>query len=266
MRLPAVVKLGTLICISMLLVACSRTPKGIIPDQKMKQILVDMQLAEALIQTEPSAYPTYEERRALYRTIFNKHNVTEAAYDSSMIWYGKHLEQYMRIFESALTDIKRQIDLIGDIKPDAAPASNADSLDIWMQHTYCVFSSRSQVNRMILFDLQPDEAYSSGSTFVLGLEVWGMTTHADNVLEARLYAAQDDTTLFARSNVTHDGYHTLQLKTLAVKQVKRVYGYLRLSVSDSAFHKIYVDRINLMKYRYGSSALAQADSLVVAEQ
>ncbi|MDR2470124.1 MAG: DUF4296 domain-containing protein [Tannerella sp.] len=248
----------------MALVACNRTPKGIIPDQKMKQILVDIQLAEAMIQTEPSVYPTYEERRALYRTIFDKHHVTEAAYDSSMIWYGKHLEQYMRIFESALVDIKRQIEIIGDIKPDAAPASNADSLDIWMQHKYYVFSPRSHVNRIIIFDLQPDEAYSSGSTFVLGLEVWGMAAHAGDVLEARLCAAQDDTTLFVRSAVAHDGYHSLQLKTLAVKQVKRVYGYLRLNVSDTTFHKIYVDRLNLMKYRYGSSALAPTDSLTIA--
>jgi hypothetical protein len=258
--LHACIRWGTVFFFTAVLSACSRTPDGILPEKKMQQVMVDMQLAEAMIYMEPHTYATPVERRALYQAVFGKHQLTEAEYDSSMIWYGKHLERYMRIYNLALADIKAQMDAIGDIRPDVAPTSNADSLDIWIFRKYHEFSPHSLSNRVI-FDLQPDEPYSSGSVFVLKWRVWGLAPGMKEPVEAHLRAYQGDTTLTAKSTVSRDGTHEIYLKTIPTKRVNRVYGYIRLSTADTAFHKIYLDDFSLMKYRYGSPAIAERDSI-----
>ncbi|MDR1336057.1 MAG: DUF4296 domain-containing protein [Tannerella sp.] len=256
----ACIRRGAVFFFAVVLSACSRTPGGVIPEKKMQRVMVDIQLAEAMIHMEPNTYATPIERRALYRTVFRKHQLTEAEYDSSMIWYGKHLDRYMRIYNLALADIKAQMDAIGDIRPDVAPTSNADSLDIWIFRKYYTFSPHSLSNRVI-FDLQPDEPYSSGSVFVLGWQVWGLAPGMKEPVEVHLKASQGDTTLTVKSAVSRDGMHEIYLKTIPTKRVNRVYGYIRLNTADTAFHKIYLDDFSLMKYRYGSPAIADMDSI-----
>ncbi|MDR2764573.1 MAG: DUF4296 domain-containing protein [Tannerella sp.] len=251
---------GAVFMVAVILFACGRTPDGIIPEKKMQKVTIDMQLAEAMINMDPASYPTSAERRTLYQTVFRKHQLTEAEYDSSMIWYGKHLDQYMRICNLALADIKAQMDAVGDIKPDIAPTSNADSLDIWIFRKYYEFSPLSLSNRVI-FDLQPDEPYSSGSAFVLRWQVWGLTPNMKKPVEAHLKAYQGDTAVTVKSTVGRDGPHEIYLKTIPAKRVNRVYGYIRLNTADTAFHKIYLDDFSLMKYRYGSPAIAALDSI-----
>ncbi|MDR2138585.1 MAG: DUF4296 domain-containing protein [Tannerella sp.] len=247
---------GSLFFVALLLPACSRTPDGIIPEKKMQEVMVDMQLAEAMISMDAATYPTHAERRALYRSVFGKHQLTEAEYDSSMIWYGKHLDRYMRIYNLALADIRAQIDAIGDIRPEIAPAANGDSLDIWIFRKYYAFSPHSPSSRVI-FDLRPETPYSSGSVFVLRWQVWGLTPDMKEPVEAHLRAFQGDTTLILKSTVGRNGLHEMYLKTLPAKQVNRVYGYIRLNTPDTTFHKIYLDDFSLMKYRYGSPATTE---------
>jgi hypothetical protein len=252
-------KYGAILFLAAVFAACSRTPKGIIPEKKMQKVLVDMQLAEAMINADPATYREQADKRALYQAVFDKHRLTAAAYDSSMVWYGKHLEQYLRIYDLALADIKHQISDIGDIKPDAASVSNVDSLDIWIFRKYYEFAPRSLSNRVI-FDFHPEEAYSSGSVFVFGFQVWGITPSMSAPLEVRLSAFQGDTTLFAGNTLAKDGYHEIILKTLPTKKIQRVHGYIRLNTPDTTFHKLYLDDFSLMKYRYGSPAVTAPDS------
>ncbi|MDR1675652.1 MAG: DUF4296 domain-containing protein [Tannerella sp.] len=261
--LDTCIRWGAVCFVATVLAACSRTPDGIIPEKKMQRVMVDIQLAEAMIHMEPNTYPTYAERRALYRTVFRKHQLTEAEYDSSMIWYGKHLDRYMRIYNLALADLKVQMDAIGDVKPDIVPTSNADSLDLWIFRKYYEFSPLSLSNRVI-FDLRPDDPYSSGSAFVLAWQVWGLTPDMKEPIEAYLKAHQGDTILTVKSIVGRDGPHEMYLKTIPTKRVNRVYGYIRLHTADTAFHKIYLDGFSLMKYRYGSPAIAAMDSIRAA--
>lgn len=228
----------------------------------MRKVLVDMQLAEAMIYMEPSAYRSTG-KNALYQSVFDKYQLTEAEYDSSLIWYGKHLDQYMRIYNLALADVKQQIAAIGDIKPAMAPSSNVDSLDIWIFRKYYEFYPHALSNT-IIFDLQPDDLYSSGSAFVLSMQVWGITPDMQDPVEAHLKACQDDTTLVVKRTIRQDGYHEILLKTIPTKKVQRVYGYIRLHTDGALFHKIYLDDFSLMKYKYGSPAIERNDSLAAA--
>lgn len=240
-----------------LFATCSRTPKGVVSEKKMRYILVDMHLAEAMINTNPQDYRTNEAKKELYQTVFEKYNLTEAQYDSSLIWYGKNLDLYMRIYNLALADVKKQVEAMGDVKPEAV-SSNQDSVDIWMYRKYYEFSPHALSNT-ILFDFKPAQEYASGSAFILGFQVWGLTPQMKTPIELHFRAAQSDTTIMVKKTIHTNGYHELLLETLPTKKVKRVYGYIRLNDRKLSvpYHKIYLDDIRLTRFNYGSAYIEQ---------
>ncbi|MDR1602449.1 MAG: DUF4296 domain-containing protein [Tannerella sp.] len=238
----------------LMFMACSRVPEGIIPEKKMKDVLVDMQIAEEMINTDPYVFRGNEEKNTLYRSVFRKYGVTEAEYDSSLVWYGKHLDAYMRISKSALAEVQKRIDALGDAVPEPVPESNRDSLDIWIFRRHYELSPR-MLEHMIAFDIEPGAAYSPGSAFVLGLNVWGITPQMTKPVEIRLHTVSDDTTYTVSRTVRENGYYEMMLKVNPVKRTQRVYGHIRLDGKAGVCRKIYLDQLQLTKYRYGSPAL-----------
>ena len=246
--------LGFLFLIILFVTACSRVPKGIIPERKMQQIVTDMHLVEAIINSDPSAYSTNEEKKALYQSVFDKHRVTEAKYDSSLIWYGKNLDVYMQVYNMALAEVNQKIEQIGPIEPDRVYIPNQDSVDIWSIGRYHEFTPTSLSNTVI-FNFREREEYSSGSIFVLGLHIWGLAAGLLSSIEVHLHAEQRDTTIVLKNTILNDGYSETILRSIPTQRVSQVYGYIRFNGSTLPYYKIYVDELCMMKYLYGSEAI-----------
>jgi hypothetical protein len=231
----------------------------------MRAVLYDMQIAEALVEINNESYKTSDERQAVYDAVFAKHNIVQAEYDSSLMWYGEHMDLYMRIYRMTLKNVEESLALIGDIKPNplSGDVSAIDSVDVWIYSRHHTFRPEQGTLHMLTFDIAPQKPYSSGSSYVFGFSVWGVSPDLKQKPEIWLSAIQADTMITVRNEITGDGYYETVLKTVATKQVKRVYGYIMVNDTTSSFHRIYIDKINLMKYNYGSKALTapQTDSI-----
>ncbi|MCC8172480.1 MAG: DUF4296 domain-containing protein [Parabacteroides sp.] len=231
--------------------ACSKAPSGILSERKMKDVLVDMQLAEAVIGTNYKEYADAGKKEALFRSVFKKHGITQAEYDSSLVWYGRNLDVYMKVYDVVLAELNQRKKELGDIQPDASPSSNQDSVNVWNRFSYLTFLSDAPYNG-VYFDFVPAGGYPAGSAFVLSFDVWGLHRGMTVAPEVRLSLEQPDTTVTEMRYITHDGLSELAVRGKATEKVKRVYGYIRLQKSDDVFYKVYIDRIRLIKYNYGT--------------
>lgn len=243
-----------------LLVSCSKVPGGILTEKEMKAVMVDMQLAEAMISTDYKKYSDDAEKEALYQSVFRKHKIDQAVYDSSLVWYGRNLDVYMQVYDLVLAELNVRQKALGDVQANAAPVSKLDSVDIWPRLTYLTFEPKALFNGVTI-NIKPESNYPSGSTFVLGMRVWGLNDAMKNHPEIRLSANQGDTIITVNDKVLRDGYHETILRTLPTKQVRSVYGFIRLNGKDdsTSYFKVYVDSLNLMRYNYGR--LPAADSI-----
>lgn len=232
-----------------LLSACSRVPDGILSEKEMQRVMTDMLIAESMVNVDYNNYKTDSLKMALYESVFRKHSITQAVYDSSLVWYGRNLDTYMKVYDRVLADLNNRITDLGDVQADAT-SSSGDSVDIWSRRPYLTLSPRSVFNG-VTFDIRPEVSYASGSTFVLGMNVWGLDSRARYMPEIRLSADQGDTTIIVNDKITRDGYHETVLKTLPTKKVKRVFGYIRMDSKDTTYYKVYIDSLSLMKYNYG---------------
>jgi hypothetical protein len=250
-------------------VSCSRVPSHIIPEKKMRAALGDMQIAEAIIETNYESYKTSRDRQALYDAVFAKHRISQAEYDSSLVWYGENMELYMRIYRLVVKDISERIAAMGDIKPNplSGDVSAKDSIDIWICNRSFTFRPEQAFNALT-FDIEPQKPYSSGSSYVFGMSVWGVSPTLKHKPEIRISAVHADTVISVSREIDGDGYCAAVLRTVATKQVKRVYGAVVINDADASYHRIYIDDIRLMKYNYGSKALTapQTDTIPPQQQ
>ena len=243
---------GVALMLVSLLFSCSKVPDGILSEKEMKAVLIDMQLAEAMINTDYKTYKDDADKEALYQAVFRKHKIEQAVYDSSLVWYGRNLDVYMQVYDLVLAELNERQKALGDVQANAAPVSKQDSVDIWPRLTYLTFEPNALFNGVTI-DIKPETNYPSGSTFVLGMRVWGLNDGMKNRPEIRLSANQGDTIITVNDKIAEDGYHETILRTLPTKQVKEVYGFIRLDGKDdsTSYFKVYVDSLNLMRYNYG---------------
>ncbi|MDH6313573.1 hypothetical protein M2137_002363 [Parabacteroides sp. PFB2-10] len=232
--------------------ACSKAPSGILSEKEMQRVQTDMMIADALTNINYKDFSNDTAKIALYESVFRKHKITQAVYDSSLVWYGKNLDIYMKMYDRMLADVNRRIRDLGDIQADAAPTSNRDSVNIWPRRSFMVFQPKALFNG-VTFDIKPEQNYASGSSFVLGMRVWGMPDDMRSHPELRISVVQRDTILTEQATIEKDGYYELALSSMPTRQVQRVYGYVWLNNNDSAYHKIYIDGLKLTRYNYGTT-------------
>jgi hypothetical protein len=222
--------------------------------------MYDMLLAEAMVEIVNKDYRTAYERQTVYDAVFAKHEITQAQYDSALIWYGQNMDLYYRINTLVLKDIDENIDALGDIKPNplSGDISAKDSIDIWVYERSFAFEPQKLFNTLA-FNIEPERPYSAGSSYVLGFTVWGVRPDLKHKPKISLNAVQSDTTVSVSREITGDGYYELIVRTVAAKEVKRLYGYVTLNNADIAYHRIYIDDIHLLKYNHGSKSLTAPD-------
>jgi hypothetical protein len=244
-----------MVCVA---VSCSRVPKDVLPEKKMRKVLYDMQIAEAMVETDYNHYRTNEEKQQLYDAVFAKHRITQPEYDSSLVWYGENMDLYMRIYKLVLKDIEKNIAAMGDIKQDplSGEMSTKDSLDIWIQKDAFAFKPENMYARSV-FDIKPTIPYTQGSRYVFAFDVWGLSPSMRYKPRVKLSVVQGDTIVTVNKEITEDGHFEAVLKTIEARPVNRIFGYIFINHAEKYRH-IYLDDIQLMKYNKS----LEADSIV----
>lgn len=241
------------LCLGMffLTIACSKAPKGILSEKEMQRVQADMMMADAIVGVNGNEYANDTAKLALYESVFRKHKITREKYDSSLVWYGKNLDIYMKVYERIIADLSMKIHDLGDVQTVAVSSSQRDSVEIWPRRSYLTLSPQS-VFSGVTFDITPDAVYPSGSTFVLGMRVWGLREGTKLCPEIRVSAEQRDTVIRMENKITEDGYYQTILRTMPTRQVRKIYGYIWMNNTDSTYNKIYIDNITLTRYNYGT--------------
>ena len=232
--------------------ACNPVPSDILSQNEMRVVLTDMQIADCIIYGDRDEYKDHAKRLALYESVFRKHNITQAKYDSSLNWYAKNLDIYMRVYNLVSKDVDKRIADLGDVEKIELSAQKNDSINIWSRRNHLTFSPTENFNGTT-FNINPKESYPSGSSFTLGMKIWGIQPNMKNKPEIRICADQGDTTIIVNDKISKDGYFQTTLQSIATKRVKRFYGFIRLDNKDMDYHKIYTDSISLIRYNYKST-------------
>lgn len=102
-----------LILTPLLLNSCShermKARKGIIPEDKMAELLIDTHLADAILFVDISQTDIKRDRTLYYYpSILEKYGITKAQMDSSVAWYVRNPDAYARIYDQVIKDLEKR--------------------------------------------------------------------------------------------------------------------------------------------------------------
>jgi len=94
-----------LIAITMLLTACDRRPNGVLNQKQMTNVLTEMHKTDASLNESGLTYKHYSDKAPYYKFIFKKYGITQARFDSSLVWYSKNPRIFGNIYTNVLANL-----------------------------------------------------------------------------------------------------------------------------------------------------------------
>lgn len=250
------------------LMACSLTsckvkrPDTVLSDDKMEAVLYDYHIAKAMGEQVP-----YNEsyKRILYvESVYKKHGITEAQFDTSMVWFARHPEALRDIYEKVNQRLKTEKEKIDDLiaKRDHKPKMSkpGDSIDVWAwQRTYRL--TGMPLNSRIWFTLPSDTNFYDRDTLR-----WSMRfgrEHGAPLLDDTLYALvmslqvlyEGDSMRYDMQRIRKPGEYVLSVWADSLGKIKEVDGFVYYSRPQASSGGVWlIDGVKLMRYH------AQGDS------
>lgn len=252
-----------------LLAACSGDRKAsVLPASKLEAVLYDYHMAQVIVNDLPS---NQRYKKDLYFSyVYDKHGVTEAQIDSSLVYYARYPEGLSEIYANLSkrieADIKRLESEDKPIRAREAVAVVGDSVDLWYDARIVQLTSSPMDNSRYTFTIPTDTNFKAGDRLAwsgkaLFLQVGADTLHRYLHLDLKVRYMNDsiasaDTTLYA------SGEFAITVTDTAV--VKSITGTAYLK-SRNASERLLMVEPSLTRLR-GRNVSLVVDSALILQQ
>lgn len=245
--------------------ACQvKRPDTVIPDAKMENVLYDFHIAKAMGEEVP-----YSEsyKRVLYiESVYRKHGITKADFDTSMVWYARHPDALTKVYEKVNARLKAERDGINhlialrDNKPkESLPG---DSVDVWIGRRIYHLSGAPLGNKLT-FTLPSDTNFKDRDTLRWTVRFRFLNGTPDSLhaplMAMQVFYAKD--TLNGMLKVKRSGTETVSLFADTLGEIKEIRGFIYYP-AQKPVQDVLADRISLMRYHATDTLFdAKKDSL-----
>ena len=84
------------------ILACGCRPRGVLSSRQMRRVMIDLHKTDALLQVcgLHTEHDSIED--AAYASVLERHGITQAQFDSSLVWYTNHPQLFDKIYPKVL--------------------------------------------------------------------------------------------------------------------------------------------------------------------
>lgn len=223
------------------LMACKSTPDYVIAPDDMASLLADMYTAESIVEINRTTFMTDSMKKVMKQSVYARHGVTAEQVDTSFVWYGHHIEDYIKVHDRVVEILEKNIAEAS--ATNAAFGVEGDSVDTWQwsRHYELTRISPSQV---VTFNLPKDDNWEKGDIYLWSMKFinnrsilrWGISAeYADGRIE------------YCNSEINGEGWNKLQYISDSTQVPVRIAGYL-MRVADKG-ENLYIDSVSLIRDR-----------------
>lgn len=218
-----------------LLVACQNDKsRDVIGEREMEAILYDYHIAQA-IATQQSDSIEYH-RYAYIQKVFEKHGITEAQFDTSMVWYSSNSGELFKIYQRLYDRLDAEAAQAGAVRTDDAFASltaDGDTANIWMGQNLLSLQQASPKNN-ITFAYVADSTFRRGDEYILRGNVRFM--QRDGMRDALLALClhyDGDSVKSAVQSLRGDGEFNIRLTASHNIELKSISGFIYYPTTEN---------------------------------
>ncbi len=227
--------------------ACNvKRPDAVLPDALMEDVLYDFHLAKAV--GEEFSLNDNSQKMLYMDYVYKKHGITEAQFDTSMVWFSRHPDALVKIYDKVNARLKSkrvEIDRLMALRGDKPKASQAgDSVDIWLDAGIYRLTGTPLDNK-ITFTFPADSNFNDRDTLKWTARFRYPDSHLAPLMALQVLYEKD--TLHALLQARQAATETVWLAADTLGALKEVRGFIYYPEQESG-QSLLVDRISLMRY------------------
>jgi len=241
-------RLFGLIGFGLLLVACSNRPWHVLSEKQMENVLFDLYIAEIEIKENRVVFDADSlKRQQLLQSVFRKHNISEAQFDTSIVWYNAHLNRYMKINEQLNVRYTQRIQSLEAEQEHIRIATlHIDTIYYHRTPLLCLQSKMRANSYHFALDSVPNSKIYNLNCIAFGIN--------DSVRPVLTFSLQcTDTVYWHSDTLTHNGKFEKQYTVPLKDTLTCIFGDVSLSDSITASALI----ANLSIYQIQTTVLSE---------
>ena len=220
---------------------------------EMVDILYDYHVADGMVQTNFDS-PDSVAMRAYRISILKNHGVTQADFDSSMVYYTRHTRLLQKVYDKIADRLDREAVERGGQAGFTDLTENADTTNVWKRSTAFVLSPYLATNRMS-FEIKADSSFHEGDRMVLDFDAQFL--YQDGMRDALVVLAityANDSVEYVNNSISTSSHYHMQIMNEGRLAIKSVRGFWMLSSdramptsSATTFKLFIVSNVRLVK-------------------
>lgn len=235
------------------MVGCGKqVPTEIIQPDRMENILYDYHLSIAM--SNNLSYSENYRKEAYKNYVFDKHHITEAEFDSSMVWYTRHTEElaaiYRKLGERFRGEKKYIQHLLAVRENKPATSSPGDTVDVWYDRKLYWLTDAPLTNR-ITFELPTDSNFKAKDAFLWSVDYIFLSEGKRKAIMGFNVLFDNDSVVGHVEDVICSGVQTLYIKPDSAFAIKSVNGFIYYEDNDSIKRNnpgVIINNITLTRY------------------
>ncbi|MBQ9231878.1 MAG: DUF4296 domain-containing protein [Prevotella sp.] len=162
----------TIVLLMIAMIGCKPTvPSEYIQPGDLEDILYDYHVVRAMADEDRSRSREENDynKNAYFLAVLRKYHVTEAEFDSSLVYYYSHADRLKNIYENVMErlndDAKALGASVGDINKYSTYSATGDTANVWQNETDLLLTPQPTSNRYDIY-VKADTSYYKGDTFM----------------------------------------------------------------------------------------------------
>lgn len=260
----------SLVCIFLMsLTSCKPTvPKEYIQPDEMEDILYDYHISQAMAYQEKGTDNLAYTKSLYYHAVLRRHGVTEAEFDSSLVYYYAHAETLQKIYKNISARMEKEALALGasagEIGKYSQLKADGDTANIWRDATSVVLMPVAPYNR-IDFEVKSDSTFMRGDSFMLNF--MASYVYQSGTKDAVAYIAvhyANDSISTHSTHISTSGVSQLRVAANMESAIKGIDGFIYLNRGNDESNTLklmFVDNIQLIRFHPDKKLIDRNDSI-----
>ena len=243
--------------VMVLLSACKpQVPSKYLQPDEMENLMYDYYLSQGISNSQPRT--TDYDRRYNMQVVLKKYGLTNAEFDSTLVYYYNHMELMDAIYsniQKRLGDAALELGASeGEVERFTTQSASGDTTDVWEGKRQLMLLPIPPYH-IVQFSQKADTSYYKGDSFLLTLGSRFLVQSGSR--NATVYLAvtyENDSVISATTPINVSGGSTLRINACDQK-AKRLDGYIYMprrdqSDNESEIPLLLLNRIQLMRFHH----------------
>lgn len=236
--------------------SCKPTvPRKYIQPDEFEDLLYDYNVALTMVDEDDGIENKARARQAYKLAVLEKHGVTEAEYDSALVYYTRHSDRLYKMYKNLMKRMEDEAVSLGadarEISRYGAGVASGDTANIWPIEGSAVLMPAMPYN-VLSYSVETDTTFHVNDRII-----WSFDTRffyqegRKNAVAMLVLCFSNDSVSTRTRNVSSNSHYTLELACKDTVPLKEVRGFICIAndanASPASLRLLSVNNIRLVK-------------------